>query len=174
MKRYIYSRALQASPNAAHLALANLSLSERLKSIAPSAKFTLITQNIDGLSTAAFRQVCPDGEPNLYEMHGRLFDTICTVCGDCKHNTDSPICPALSGTEDTFGTEEKDIPLEDLPRCRECGGLLRPGVVWFDEMPLYLDEIGKLVDEADLALVVGTSSTVCYTASLCNLCSNLS
>lgn len=154
------SRALQANPNAGHTALAALSVPERLKAIAPTAKFTLVTQNVDGLSVKAFQEVCPSREPELFEMHGRLFDTICTNCGDCRANFDSPICPALAGTEEQLGNEI-EIPLEDLPRCHKCTGLLRPGVVWFGEVPQHLDEIGKIIDDADLALVVGTSSTVC-------------
>jgi len=35
-----------------------------------------------------------------------------------------------------------------------------PGVVWFGEMPYHLEEIDKIVQKADLAIVVGTSSTV--------------
>jgi len=151
--------ALKAKPNAAHLALATISNPEYRRVIAPSAKFTLITQNVDGLSVKAFQKACPGLEPNIYEMHGRLLDTLCTDCGDCEHNAASPICPAL---KETFSdnTAVREIPLEDLPRCRKCGGLLRPGVVWFDEIPHHLDEIGKIVDEADVALIVGTSSTV--------------
>lgn len=159
-------RALKAAPNAAHLALAMLSVPEHLKVIAPSAKFTLVTQNVDGLSTRAFREVCPTGEPALFEMHGRLFETICTVCNDRMTNHDSPICPALAGTEELVEKHEKEpvILLKDLPRChkRGCNGLLRPGVVWFEEIPHHLEEINKIVDDADLALVVGTSSVVCY------------
>ena len=159
-------RALTAVPNAAHLALAMLSVPEQLKVIAPSAKFTLVTQNVDGLSVRAFREVCATGEPPLFEMHGRLFETICTVCNDRVANFDSPICSALAGTEEIVGKRAKEpiIPLEDLPRCLRpgCGGLLRPGVVWFEEIPHHLEEIDKIVDEADLALVVGTSSVVRY------------
>lgn len=145
------------------MALAVLSVPEKLKTIAPSAKFTLITQNVDGLSARAFQEVCPSGSPPLFEMHGRLFETLCTVCKDRVANFDSPICPALAGTEELVEKhEEPVIPLEDLPRCQKpgCGGLLRPGVVWFEEIPHYLDEINVIVDEADLALVVGTSSVV--------------
>ena len=160
------SRALRAVPNAAHLALAVLSIPEHLKVIAPSAKFTLVTQNVDGLSARAFRQVCPAGEQSFYEMHGRLFETVCTVCDDRIANLDSPICPALARTEELVEkhAEEPVIPLENLPRCRkpDCNGLLRPGVVWFEEMPHHLEEINKIVDEADMALVVGTSSVVRY------------
>ena len=34
------------------------------------------------------------------------------------------------------------------------------GVVWFGEMPHHLEEIDQIVQKADLAIVVGTSSTV--------------
>jgi NAD-dependent deacetylase sirtuin 5 len=161
---YRREKALKAVPNAAHLALAMLSVPEHLKVVAPSAKFMLVTQNVDGLSARAFREICPTEEPALLEMHGRLFETICTVCDDRVTNLDSPICPALAGTEELLERHEQEpvIPLQDLPRCRkpDCNGLLRPGVVWFNEMPYHLEEINKIVDEADLALVVGTSSMV--------------
>lgn len=95
-------------------------------------------------------------------MHGRIFETACTACGDRRMNTDSPICEALRGTEAIMQRHEPepDIPLDQLPRCVKCGGLLRPGVVWFGEVPLYLDEIQAAVDAADVGLIVGTSSTV--------------
>ena len=159
------SRALRATPNAGHLALAILSVPEHLKVIAPSAKFTLVTQNVDSLSMQAFQKASPSRKPQLFEMHSHLFDTICTICGDRKTNVDSPICPALAGTEEMVGNE-LEISLLDLPRCHKCTGLLRPGVVWFDEIPHHLAEIGMVVDDADLALIVGTSSTVCCAHAL--------
>ena len=60
---------------------------------------------------------------------------------------------------DTSGPE-LDIAKEDLPRCASCNGLLRPGVVWFGEMPRHLDEIDEILKKTELLLVVGTSSTV--------------
>ena len=103
-----------------------------------------------------------DGRPALLEMHGRLFDVMCTVCDHHELNFTSPICKALEGTELLVEKNEMepDIPLEDLPRCSRCGSLARPGVVWFEEVPYHLSEIDQLVDEADLCLVIGTSSTV--------------
>ncbi|KAF7799997.1 hypothetical protein EIP86_011240 [Pleurotus ostreatoroseus] len=100
----------------------------------------------------------------MLEMHGRLFDILCTSY-TCRHRQldfSSPVCPALSGTENLVeaGSVEMDIPLNQLPRCSKCGALARPGVVWFGEQPQYLDHIDKLVARADLCLVVGTSSTV--------------
>jgi len=102
--------------------------------------------------------------PQLLEMHGRLYDVVCTS-RSCRHTVfdrASPIAPALAGTEDDVsgGQLEKVIAEKDLPRCTKCGALARPGVVWFGEMPRHLGTIDALVKEADLCLVVGTSSTV--------------
>lgn len=145
------------------------------KVIAPGATFTLITQNVDGLSRRALTQVAaskPDladevdsvvNGGSMLEMHGRLFDLMCTsvACGHREQNLSSPVCPALAGTENVFARDEPEpqIDEKDLPRCKKCGSLARPGVVWFGEMPWFLDEIDGLVDKADLCIVVGTSST---------------
>lgn len=144
--------------------------------IAPGAEFTLITQNVDGLSGRALDAIAnshpeladevrsPAVQNSMLEMHGVLFDVVCTspACGHREHNTASPVCPALAGTEEVFSGDapEPHIDEGDLPRCTRCGSLARPGVVWFDETPWYLNEIEALVAEADLCIVVGTSSTV--------------
>ncbi|KAH9831346.1 DHS-like NAD/FAD-binding domain-containing protein [Rhodofomes roseus] len=157
-------KARKVEPNAAHTALAVLAVPEHLRTIAPDAKFTLITQNVDGLSRAALSRTPGADERTapIFEMHGRLFQTICTSCGDSRMNTNSPICPALAGTEAIVERHETepDIPLDELPLCTRCSGLLRPGVVWFGETPHYLREIQEIVEKADLGLIVGTSSTV--------------
>jgi NAD-dependent deacetylase sirtuin 5 len=97
-------------------------------------------------------------------MHGRILDTVCTSCGDTRHNATSPICEALAGTEKIMELQKNDaepvVPIEQLPACEKCQAILRPGVVWFGEMPQHLEKIDELVGEADLAIVVGTSSTV--------------
>lgn len=133
-----------AEPNAAHMIIAALSVKETLHQICPSAEsFALITQNVDGLSRRAldqvtsalvskkiFEKVTPEPQ-SIIEMHGRLFDTVCKRCKHREANYDSPICPALKGTEVIVERQEQepDIPLSDLPRCTRpnCGGLLRPG-----------------------------------------------
>ncbi|KAF8076155.1 hypothetical protein FPV67DRAFT_400344 [Lyophyllum atratum] len=51
-------------------------------------------------------------------------------------------------------------PVADLPCCSRCGALAHPVVVWSEEIPVHLYVIEKLVDKADLCLVVGTSWTV--------------
>lgn len=44
---------------------------------------------------------------------------------------------------------------------------IKSGVVWFGEIPHHLEEIDEIVQEADLAIVVGTSSTVRSTEPPC-------
>ncbi|KAI6045580.1 DHS-like NAD/FAD-binding domain-containing protein [Pisolithus marmoratus] len=161
---YHYRReiARKALPNLAHIALALFSQPDQRRKIAPKTEFTLITQNVDGLSALCSQTLFPSTDPPIIEMHGRLFETLCTQCGDKVPNRDSPICPALAGTEEIVKShaKEREIPLEDLPRCKKCGGLLRPAVVWFRENILHGKEIFELVGKADVALVIGTSSQV--------------
>ncbi|KAI0642616.1 sirtuin 5 [Trametes meyenii] len=55
---------------------------------------------------------------------------------------------------------DPDIPLDKLPRCRLCGALARPDVVWFTEVPQRIDEVMHIIKEADVCIVVGTSAVV--------------
>ncbi|KAI0773894.1 DHS-like NAD/FAD-binding domain-containing protein [Fomes fomentarius] len=178
---YRREKVLAAKPNHGHHALAMFTLSTLREKIAPGSSFTLVTQNVDGLSRRALERVAqelpesadevrsPQVQNATLEMHGRLFDVVCTSpgCGHREYNLDSPICPALAGTENVFAQDEPEphIDVGDLPKCRKCGSLARPGVVWFGERPWHLDEIEKLVRQADLCIVVGTSSTVYPAAS---------
>jgi len=184
---YRREKAFAANPNAAHIALAKFSIESIRKRTAPDATFTLITQNVDGLSARALEaetQKLPESksaapspspspsraaQPQLLEMHGKLVDVLCTSakCGHCEPVSRSPICAALGGTEALVedGIVEPIVDEADLPRCTKCGALARPGVVWFGEVPRYMETIDRLVDQADLCLVVGTSSTVQPAAS---------
>jgi NAD+-dependent protein deacetylase sirtuin 5 len=179
-------RAFAAKPNAAHVALAKFSIESIRKRTAPDATFTLITQNVDGLSARALQEemrISPtvlestsapqsqsqsQPQPQLLEMHGRLLDVLCSSerCGHREPAPSSPICAALGGTEelveDSDGIVEPVVAEADLPHCTKCGDLTRPGVVWFGEIPHHLETIDGLVDQADLCLVVGTSSTVSH------------
>ncbi|KIY65426.1 NAD-dependent protein deacylase [Cylindrobasidium torrendii FP15055 ss-10] len=168
---YHYRResALKAEPNAAHRALAQFSLASIRQNLAPDSTFTLITQNVDGLSAVCLEEVLkqhPDepqpAQPYILEMHGRIFDVKCTKCEHVEFSKASPICDALGGTEKLIDrqTADSDISVADLPRCANCGSLTRPGVVWFGERPFHMPSIDKLVEKSDLCLVVGTSSTV--------------
>ncbi|KAK0435994.1 hypothetical protein EV421DRAFT_1739858 [Armillaria borealis] len=102
---YRWEQVLNATPNAAHYVIARLTIPSIRQSISPNSKFTHITQNIDGLCTRALEEIMKDLQetdvPYPIEMHGRLFDVVCTA-HDCEYretNYNSPICPALKGTE---------------------------------------------------------------------------
>lgn len=104
-------------------------------------QFTLITQNVDGLHQSA-------GSQNVIELHGNIT---LTKCFD----------------EDRFVAtweETGEIP----PRCPHCGGLLRPGVVWFEEALPEAESAAAVAASrnCDLFLSIGTSSVVYPAASL--------
>jgi len=141
---------LTKEPNRAHKALVAFEqkiLSQASSQSSDTPTFALITQNIDGLSA---------GIQNLIEMHGMLFKNRCTGCGDVRENRNSPIVPALEGTENE--EFEREIALKDLPKCEKCNGLLRPHVVWFEESleASVLAEIQKELFRCDLVLIIGT------------------
>ena len=143
---------LTKSFNPAHTALADLE--KRL--ISEGKEFTLLTQNIDRLHQAA-------GAQNVVELHGSLFLTRCLSCGEVKENRDSPICASLKdkGAPDP-DAKSANIPIDQLPRCTGCSGLLRPHVVWFGESldSKVMQKANSVMDKCDLFLVVGTSSLV--------------
>ncbi|MEM7530032.1 MAG: NAD-dependent deacylase [Pseudomonadota bacterium] len=97
-------------------------------------RVTLITQNIDDLHERA-------GSPEVLHMHGEIMRA---RCADCEAR------PAWTG----------DITLKS--GCAQCEsvGRIRPDVVWFGEMPYFLDEIAELLSEADLFVAIGTSGAV--------------
>jgi NAD-dependent deacetylase len=106
--------------------------------------FTLVTQNVDGLHDRA-------GSRSLLKLHGDIWWMRCTACG----------------------REEKDdrAPLAVLPPQCGCGGLLRPGVVWFGE-PLPAQtwrEAEEAARNAEVLLVVGTAAVVYPAAGLAPL-----
>jgi NAD-dependent deacetylase len=112
----------------------------RLETLGPSV--TLVTQNVDDLHRRA-------GSREPLELHGNLFRTRCT----------------REGTVREARLDDSD---DDLPRCRDCGGLLRPDVVWFGE-PLpgpMLERARRAADACDVFLSVGTSHQVYPAAAL--------
>ncbi|MBF8283477.1 MAG: NAD-dependent protein deacylase [Anaerolineales bacterium] len=123
----------KAAPNPGHLALAEL---ERRV-----PRFTLITQNVDGLHQQA-------GSRNVIELHGNLRRTKCF--------DENGVVDAWPATD--------DVP----PRCPRCGGLLRPDVVWFGEA-LPQSALAAAIEAAqtcDLFFAIGTSALVQPAASL--------
>eukprot|EP00850_Spirogloea_muscicola_P007073 SM000035S13053 [mRNA] locus=s35:126889:129061:+ [translate_table: standard] len=159
---YHYRRDIvcKASPNAAHLALAAL----QMRCKAHGKSFTLLTQNIDGLHAQA-------GSTDVVELHGCLWKTRCTDCGEILENRDMPICPALAGRGAPHQQAlDAQIELPDLPRCtrqlqdsrRQCRGLLRPHVVWFRENldDMVSERAYEAARQSDIFIIVGTSAVV--------------
>ena len=144
MRREMIAR---VAPNPAHFALAEL---ERR---VPA--FLLATQNVDGLHQRA-------GSRRVLELHGSIWRSICSRgCGfsrDDSGGTGSPLDQAVP----------RDEASGSLPPMCACGGLLRPGVVWFGEAlnPAVIDAAVEAVEAATVCLVVGTSSLVFPAAGL--------
>ena len=170
----ILCRALKAKPNEAHLALAALNLPNVASRLIPAAvKPPLhVTQNIDELSLRAIEllpePLADDAQKRLIQLHGSLFRTRCLSCRHEKHNHDPALAASLEGLD---AETVVDIPIERLPRCGgdewagsnrygRCGGLLRPDVVWFGEVPPLMGEVARTVSGCDLLIVVGTSAIV--------------
>lgn len=114
-------------------------------------------------------------------LHGNLLDIKCfeRSCDFVEEdNRDDPLCPALRAASAVDSPADQGLPLldpalpvpeidiKDLPHCPKCrDGLLRPGVVWFNERldDQMLDEVDRWIWEGgpiDLVLVVGTSAQV--------------
>jgi len=127
---------VDAKPNRAHVALARLEKAGFLSAV--------VTQNVDGLHQMA-------GSVNVLELHGSNYRQYCMSCGgrySLDYIFDSKNCVGV------------------VPKCRECGGVVRPDVVLYEEQ---LDE--KVVRSAILAisaadcLIVGGTSLVVYPAA---------
>lgn len=123
----------KAEPNAGHKALA------QMENLFP--KFTIITQNIDGLHQKA-------GSKNIIELHGNIYRARC----------------AAENLVFESWPDNGNFPLT----CPHCGGLVRPDVVWFGEnLPAgALESAYFLSNRADIMLSVGTSAVVEPAASL--------
>jgi NAD-dependent deacetylase len=148
---YAWRRELvsKAAPNPGHLALAQLETyftQQTTDPMSPTSlrdtpRFTLITQNVDGLHQRA-------GSQNIIELHGNINRTKCF--------------------EENIIIESWPQGNEVPPSCPHCGGPLRPDVVWFGEtLPQpALDAAIAAVHICDLFLSIGTSALVHPAASL--------
>jgi len=124
----------KATPNPGHTALARIE--------AEKEKFTLITQNIDGLHQKA-------GSQNIIQLHGSIWEIKCTECGTTETNYEVPI-GALP------------------PVCNNCSGIMRPGTVWFGEIiPMsIIDKTILSIEESEVMIIIGTSGVVEPAASM--------
>lgn len=129
---------LEAKPNPAHLALAELEQMGLLKA--------LITQNIDNLHQRA-------GSKRVLELHGHFREAVCMRCQQVFPTEGIIYGYILEGT---------------VPRCAECAGVLKPKAVFFGEplpMDVLLDAQAE-AQTCDLMLVAGSSLEVVPAASL--------
>lgn len=130
----------EAEPNKAHMALAALEEEGNLTAV--------VTQNIDGLHQKA-------GSRSVYELHGSVMRNYCMDCGaayDLDYVMDEGNCE------------------HGIPKCRKCGGTVKPDVVLYEE-PLDNDVMMgavKAISEADTLIVGGTSLVVYPAAGLIN------
>jgi NAD-dependent deacetylase len=103
----------------------------------------VVTQNIDGLHRLA-------GSREVVEVHGGFERAVCVAC------------------EDSFASREieAEVAAGTIPRCRRCGGLVKPDIVFFGEAVKGMDRAEQLVRGCDLLLVIGSSLTVFPAAGL--------
>ncbi len=98
--------------------------------------FTLVTQNIDNLHFRA-------GSKNVFELHGNIERSYCIKCKTFYENV--------------------EVTLDNkIPKCSNCGGIIRPDVVWFGEMlPEEIFESAiKAAKRCELFFSIGTSAVV--------------
>ena len=129
---------LDAQPNRAHAKLAELERRGILDAV--------VTQNIDGLHQAA-------GSKNVFELHGSVLRNYCNRCE--RFYDVRQMLAAREASED------------GVPRC-ECGGVIKPDVVLYEE-PLdehVMEGALRAIAKADLLLIAGTSLAVYPAAGL--------
>lgn len=102
----------------------------------------VVTQNIDGLHQAA-------GSKTVFELHGSVHRNYCTRCGkffDARYVADS----------------------DNAPHCDECGGLVKPDVVLYEEGldSRTISGAVNAIRNADVIIVGGTSLVVYPAAGL--------
>ena len=116
---------------------------EKLAQLEAAGKLkAVVTQNIDGLHQAA-------GSREVLELHGSVLRNYCEQCGE-------------------FYDAEYMLHAEGVPKCKKCGGPIKPDVVLYEE-GLDQNTINKAVQyirEADVLIIGGTSLVVYPAAGL--------
>lgn len=154
-------QAAKASPNPAHKALVDFARHKK--------NMVLITQNVDVLHQRADAR---DELPPLC-MHGSLDQTRCSGCGQVYFDDhayfnekgdpepqSTDLCSILQRQHKNYLHRHPIKYQDDLPLSPCCGDWLRPHIVWFGEMPMYMDEIEEHLSHCDLFISVGTSGQV--------------
>jgi NAD-dependent SIR2 family protein deacetylase len=148
----------RAAPNDGHRAVARLQAAGLLAGI--------VTQNVDGLHTAA-------GARDVVELHGTLDQVVCLSCRALSPREE--LDRRLTSVNRAWRARvlavnpdgDVDLPESDLEGfrtvdCTACGGVLKPDVVFFGET-VPAERVAacfSLVDHAGTLLVLGSSLTV--------------
>ncbi|MBS0450677.1 MAG: NAD-dependent protein deacetylase [Proteobacteria bacterium] len=148
----------EARPGAAHHALARLESAGHVH--------TLLTQNVDGLHDAA-------GSRATIDLHGRIDTVCCTACGTrspraqlqsrlLARNPEWAQLSARSAPDGDADLDGRDFSGFDIPACEQCGGLLKPDVVFFGESvpPSRVTAARTALQACDAMLVAGSSLMV--------------
>lgn len=153
-----WRRIESAKPNAAHLALAKLEAARRIT--------CLITQNVDNLHRLA-------GSRNVIDLHGVLRKVRCLHCGAINSrdalqlrlqelNPDWRATISVAAPDGDARLTTTEFQNFTVPDCDDCGGILKPDVVFFGEhVPARrVSSATEHVERADALLVVGSSLMV--------------
>lgn len=111
---------------------AHFALAELEASI--DGNFTLVTQNVDNLHERA-------GSRNVIHMHGELLKSRCLVSNKVVY-------------------AEHDIDATSRCSCCQPAQGMRPHIVWFGEMPIAMEQIYEVLNQADVFISIGTSGNV--------------
>jgi NAD-dependent SIR2 family protein deacetylase len=157
-----WQRIARARPNISHRAVADLQRAGLLTGV--------VTQNVDGLHTAA-------GSRDVIDLHGRLDAVVCLDCGTRRPRVElalrlDVVNPGFRQRLSTDGATlrpDGDVVLAEeaisgfrVVDCRACAGVLKPDVVFFGEHVPAERFRGalSLLDRADGLLVLGSSLMV--------------
>ncbi len=147
-----------ARPGAAHHALAQLEAAGRVA--------LLLTQNVDGLHSAA-------GSRQTVDLHGRIDTVRCLACDTRtprevlqrelrRRNPRWAALEARAAPDGDADLDGLDFSRFDVPPCADCGGMLKPDVVFFGES-VPRDRVAAAfaaLEKADAVLVAGSSLMV--------------
>jgi NAD-dependent deacetylase len=145
-----FDHVLGKKPNDAHYAIAAL---ERWQ-LDRGGRFLLVTQNIDTLHEEA-------GSEEMVKVHGTADRVRCARVG-CRHGAPSGSLPRSEAKIEAFLA---DPSTDTLPRCPECGDVLRQHLLWFDEYynehrDYQWDRVQDAALRMSFGLFVGTSFSV--------------
>lgn len=148
----------KAEPSPAHRKLADLEAGNRIE--------MLVTQNVDGLHQRA-------GSKKTIDLHGRLDQVICMDCRALSKRADlqvqlealNPPLAEFVATQLPDGDadiDDFDMTTVNIPDCQDCGGMLKPDVVFFgDNVPrARVKTAMDSLQNSDALLVVGSSLQV--------------